>query len=104
MQPTVEYLGYRIDAQGMHAIEKKNYERMLYELHTGHAGIVRMKSHARLHVWWRNLDRDIATVLQKWGNCQRSSNKPQPSPQTGAAESVHRFAGPFMGKMFLCRR
>ena len=51
MQPTVEYLGYRIDAQGMHAIEKKNCERMLYELHTGHAGIFRMKSHARLHVW-----------------------------------------------------
>ena len=23
MQPTVEYLGYRIDAQGLHAIEKK---------------------------------------------------------------------------------
>ena len=52
MQPTVEYLGYRIDAQGMHAIEKKNCERMLYELHSGHAGIVRMKSHARLHVWF----------------------------------------------------
>ena len=23
MQPTVEYLGYRIDAQGLHAIEKR---------------------------------------------------------------------------------
>ena len=23
MQPSVEYLGYRIDAQGLHAIEKK---------------------------------------------------------------------------------
>ena len=23
MQPTVDYLGYRIDAQGLHAIEKK---------------------------------------------------------------------------------
>ena len=23
MQPTIEYLGYRIDAQGIHAIEKK---------------------------------------------------------------------------------
>ena len=97
MQPTVEYLGYRVDAQGMHAIEKKNCERMLYELHTGHAGIVRMKSHARLHVWWLNLDRDIATVLQKWDNCQRSSNKPQPSPQTAVAGSVHRFCRSIYG-------
>ena len=64
MQPTVEYLGYRIDAQGMHAIEKKNCERMLYELHTGHAGIVRMKSHARLHVWWPKLDRDSHSLIE----------------------------------------
>ena len=64
MQPTVEYLGYRIDAQGMHAIEEKNCERMLYELHTGYAGIVRMKSLARLHVWWPNLDRDSYSLTE----------------------------------------
>ena len=64
MQPTVEYLDYRIDAQGMHAIEKKICERMLYELHTGYAGIVRMKSLARLHVWWPNLDRESYSLTE----------------------------------------
>ena len=53
-------------------------ERVLYELHTGHPGIVRMKSLARLHVWWPNLDRDIATIVRKCDNCQKSRNKPQP--------------------------
>ena len=31
-------------------------ERVLYELHTGHPGIVRTKSLARRHVWWPNLE------------------------------------------------
>jgi len=30
-------------------------KHVLYELHTGHPRIVRMKSLARLHVWWPNL-------------------------------------------------
>ena len=47
-------------------------ERVLHELHTGHPGIVRMKSLARLHVWWPNLDKDIATIVQRCNNCQRS--------------------------------
>ena len=90
MQPTVEYLGYRIDAQGMHAIEKKICERMLYELHTGYAGIVRMKSLARLHVWWP-ISTEKATVLRKCDNCQSSRNKPHLHPKTDMAESVYRF-------------
>ena len=55
-------------------------ERVLYELHTGQPGIVRMKSLARLHVWWPNLDRDMATIVRKCDNCQKSRNKPQPAP------------------------
>ena len=39
-------------------------ERVLYELHTGHPGIVRMKSLAWLHVWRPNLYRDIATIVR----------------------------------------
>ena len=34
-------------------------ERVLQELHEGHPGIVRMKSLARLHVWWPKLDQSI---------------------------------------------
>ena len=29
------------------------------ELHTSHAGIVRMKSLAWIHVWWPSIDKDI---------------------------------------------
>ena len=81
---------------------------MLYELHTGHPGIVRMKSLARLHVWWPNLDRDIATIVGKCDNCQKLRNKPEPAPlhpwdwPKMPWQRVHiDFAGLFMGKMFL---
>ena len=30
-------------------------ERALREIHVSHAGVVRMKSIARLHVWWPSL-------------------------------------------------
>ena len=67
-----------------------------------------MKSLARLHVWWPNLDRDMATIVRKCDNCQKSRNKPQPAPLHPwdwlkmLWQSVHiDFAGPFMGKMFL---
>ncbi|KAL9979213.1 hypothetical protein ACROYT_G016843 [Oculina patagonica] len=67
-----------------------------------------MKSLARLHVWWPNLDKDIATVVQKCDNCQKSRNKPQQAPlhpwdwPKMPWQRVHiDFAGPFMGKMFL---
>ena len=55
-------------------------ERVSHELHTGHLGIVRMKSFARLHAWWPNFDKDIATIVQRCNDCQRSRNKPQPAP------------------------
>ena len=83
-------------------------ERVLHELHTGHAGIVRMKSLVRLHVWWPNLDKDIATIVQQCNDCQTSRNKPQPAPlhpwdwPKMPWQRIHiDFARPFMGKMFL---
>ena len=41
----------------VYIIPKQLQERVLHELHTGHPGIVRMKSLARLHVWWPSLDK-----------------------------------------------
>ena len=89
-------------------IPKQLRERVLHELHTGHPGIVRMKSLARLHVWWPNLDKDIATIVQRCNDCQKSRNKPQPAPlhpwdwPKMPWQRAHiDFAGPFMGKMFL---
>ena len=89
-------------------IPKQLRERVLLELHTGHPGIVRMKSLARLHVWWPNLDKDIATIVQQRSDCQKSRNKPQPAPlhpwdwPKMPWQRIHiDSAGPFMGKMFL---
>ena len=92
----------------VYIIPKQLQERVLHELHTGHPGIVRMKSLARLHVWWPNLDRDITTIVQQCNDCQKSRNKPQPAPlhpwdwPKMPWQGIHiDFAGPFMGKMFL---
>ena len=89
-------------------ISKQLLERVLNELHTGHPGIVRMKSLARPHVWLPNLDKDITTIVQHCNDCQKPRNKPQPAPlhpwdwPKMPWQRVHiDFAGPLMGKMFL---
>ena len=83
-------------------------ERVLQELHEGHPGIVRMKSLARLHVWWPKLDQSIASVVRDCAKCQLTRNKPQTAPlhpwdwPDKPWQRIHiDFAGPFMNKMFL---
>ena len=45
-------------------------ERVLSEIHKGHIGVVRMKSLARIHVWWPNIDRELGIVCLE---CQKNS-------------------------------
>ena len=92
-------------------IPKQLRERVLHELHTGHPGIVRMKSFARLHVWWPNLDKAIATIVQRCNDCQKSRNKPQPETfaylglaKDALAESPHRLRRTVYGKNVPDRR
>ena len=40
-------------------IPAKHQHLVLNELHSGHQGIVKSKSLARLHVWWPNIDKNI---------------------------------------------
>ena len=82
--------------------------KVLAELHVGHLGIVRMKSLARLHLWWPNVDSNIAQIVSVCLKCQLTSNKPPQAPlhpcdwPSFPWQRVHiDFAGPFMGKMFL---
>ena len=57
-------------------IPDKLRSTLLDELHEGHQGIVKMKSLARLHFWWPNLDKEIEDVVRKCGECQHA----QPAP------------------------
>ena len=64
-----------------------------------------MKSLARLHVWWPNLDKDIATIVQRCNDCQRSQNKPPTGTfaplglaKDALAESPHRLRRTVYGK------
>lgn len=94
---------------GIRVIIPKSFRpRVLEELHSGHPGVVRMKSLARLHVWWPKLDKDILSVVRDCAKCQLARNKPQTAPlhpwewPKAPWQRIHiDFAGPFMNKMFL---
>ena len=49
---------------------------VLRELHTSHPGIVRMKSLARIHVWWPLIDKDIEQLVRECKSCQSVRNNP----------------------------
>ncbi|XP_046608877.1 uncharacterized protein K02A2.6-like [Neodiprion virginianus] len=85
-------------------IPKKLQQRILEELHVGHFGIVKMKSLARGHCWWSNIDKDIENLVQSCESCLRNRNNPAKvpihlwEPATRPFERIHiDFAGPFMG-------
>lgn len=58
-------------------IPGKYRSELLGLLHDQHPGIVRMKSIARLHCWWPNLDRDIETMVRACQQCQKSLSAPR---------------------------
>jgi hypothetical protein len=79
---------------------------VLKELHSGHPGIVRMKSLARQHVWWPTVDKDIETLVHNCDSCQQQRKDPPAAPvhkwekPEEVWDRVHiDFAGPFMGKI-----
>ena len=89
-------------------IPDRGREAMLQELHQGHPGILRMKSLARMYVWWPGLDKDIKKLLHGCVKCQEVMAVPPSAPlnpwkwPTGPWARLHLdFAGPFEGKLFL---
>ena len=89
-------------------IPKKYHPSVLKLLHGGHPGITRMKSLARLHVWWPTIDTDIQQTVQSCYNCQETARDPVRVPlhqwdiPRNPWQRLHiDYAGPYRGTMWL---
>ena len=89
-------------------IPAKYRAAVLSELHLNHPGMVRMKSFARLHVWWPSLDHDVEQTVRDGGDCQANRSRSPLKVNNSwiwprrAWQRIHLdFAGPFNGEMFL---
>ncbi|XP_061570024.1 uncharacterized protein K02A2.6-like [Cololabis saira] len=89
-------------------IPSKLRSRVLSELHTGHAGVVKMKAVARSYMWWPGIDAQIEQVSKTCQSCQLTQKAPGPAPlhpwtwPGSPWQRIHvDFAGPFQGQMFM---
>nr|XP_039248898.1 uncharacterized protein K02A2.6-like [Styela clava] len=89
-------------------IPQKYIAEVLDELHENHPGMVRMKSLARLHVWFPNSDERIEQKVRDCSNCQEvrsPANKTPGNPwiwPTKPWQSIHMdYACPIMNENFL---
>jgi hypothetical protein len=81
---------------------------ILKELHVSHPGMVKMKSLARIHIWWPGIDKDIERMVRECESCQSVRNNPSAtllhpwSWPDGPWKRIHvDYAGPFQGSMFM---
>ncbi len=89
-------------------IPKKGRDAVLQELHNGHPGMSRMKSLARMYVWWPGIDADIEKSVRLCTACQETASSPPPAPlnpwkwPSRPWSRIHLdFAGPFENQMIL---
>ena len=66
--------------------------QLLRELHEGHVGIYKMKSLARVFLWWPGLDEDIERVCKTCASCLENANMPTPVDVHCASMEVSRSA------------
>lgn len=83
-------------------------ERVLAEIHEGHLGVVKMKSIARSHVYWPNIDKEIEQRAYGCSGCALVRKLPPASllhPWEWPSQPWRRlhidYAGPFLNRMFL---
>lgn len=88
-------------------VPKQLWEQILNELHTGHFGIVKMKTLARNYCWWPGNDADSKKLANVCKKCLfHRNNSPEAAkhvwgPATALFERVPvNFAGPFWGWYF----
>lgn len=83
-------------------------DAVLTELHEGHPGVTRMKSLARIYVWWPGITKDTERTVRQCSACQLHQSSPPAAPlhpwswPTRPWACLHLdYAGPVEGKMML---
>ena len=89
-------------------VPPKGHDALLHVLHDTHPGIVKMKGHARIYLWWPWLDKEIESHVTDCNACQICSRQPPVAPlhqYEWPGRTWHRihidYAGPFEGRMLL---
>ena len=89
-------------------VPNQGRRQVLLELHQGHQGCTRMKSLARMYIWWPGLDADIENAVKGCERCQENqldtavtAIEPWKWPAHPWSRLHLDFAGPFLGKQFL---
>ena len=89
-------------------IPEPGRQHVLRELHGGHPGVSRMKTLARMFVWWPHMDTEIKNIVQHCSQCQQVRSSPPAAPlqpwqwPTCPWAHIHiDFASPIEGKMLL---
>ena len=82
--------------------------QILDEIHSGHLGVVKMKSVARTYVYWPKIDQQIEEKARGCPGCRQVRKAPpttQLHPWEWPSKPWRRlhidFAGPYLDKMFL---
>lgn len=82
--------------------------QILEELHSGHFGVVKMKSLVHGYCWWFGIDKDIETLAKNCANCNAYRNDPPKvdvhiwQSASVPMQRIHMdFAESFLRKMFL---
>lgn len=81
---------------------------VLQELHKGHPGISKVKTLARMYLWWPGVNADSEKAVRQCGECQQVQSLPPPTPlyswkcPSRPWARLHLdFAGTFQGKTIL---
>ena len=84
-------------------VPEKFHCDVLHLLHNGHPGMTKMKSLARLHIWWPRIDEKIETFVNTCTSCSQNARDPIKVPLHQPAQPRQRihvdFARPFKNKM-----
>jgi len=89
-------------------VPDKFHPDILHLLHEGHPGMTKMKSLARLHVWWPGVDKKIEQFVNTCSSCSQNARDPIKVPlhqwevPAQPWQRLHiDFAGPYKNKMWL---